>query len=205
MRTSIRYHHPTYLSTMRVQDSMNNRMRFAWLAVFFCSALAAQQPPKIGIINLQKALAATQEGQQATRDLAFKVDPKQKEFNARQQEIAQLQEQLNRPAVLSEEKKAELTRTIDEKKRRLDRDTQDANDSLRSEQQSILQKMSQRLMTVLTKYAKDNSYTLILEAGDPNTPLMYTVPEMDITSTIVSLYDKAYPNTSTPATAPPKP
>jgi Skp family chaperone for outer membrane proteins len=185
---------------------MKNRTRFLGLAVLFCSVLAAQQAPKIGIIDLQRALAATQEGQQATKGLRAKVDPKQNEFNARQQEITQLQEQLNRPAVLSEEKKAELARSIDEKKRRLDRDTQDANDSLRSELQGILQKMSQRLMTVLTKYAKDYGYTLILEAGAPNTPLMYAAPEMDITSTIVGLYDKAYPNTpSTPPAAVPKP
>jgi outer membrane protein len=185
---------------------MKNRTRFSWLAVLFCSALTAQQPPKIGIIDLQKALAATQEGQQATKDLTAKVEPKQKDFNARQQEIAQLQEQLNRPAVLSDDKKAELSRSIDEKKRRLDRDTQDANESVRSEQQSILQKLGQRLMAVLTKYAKENNYTLILSAGDQNTPVMYAAPEMDITPTIVSLYDKAYANAaSVPPAAPAKP
>jgi outer membrane protein len=185
---------------------MKNKTRFLGLLALFCSVIAAQQPPKIGIIDVQRALAATREGQQATKDLKAKVDPKQQDFNTRQQEITQLQEQHNRPAVLSEEKKAELARSIDEKKRRLDRDTQDANDSLRSEQQSILQKMSQRLMAVLTKYAKENNYTLVLSTGDPNTPVMYAAPEMDITSTIVGLYDKAYPNAaSAPPTAPPKP
>ncbi len=184
---------------------MKNRTRLSCLAALFCSALVAQQAPKIGIIDLQKALSATHEGQQATRDLSAKVDPKQKEFNARQQEIAQLQEQLNRQAVLSDDKKAELARSIEEKKRRLDRDTQDADESLRSEQQSILQKMSQRLMAVLTKYAKDNTYTLILSTGDASTPVMYAAPETDITATIVGLYDKAYSNASTVPTTPPKP
>ncbi len=184
---------------------MKIRTSLSLLAVLCCSAIRAQQPPKIGVIDVQRALATTQEGQQATRDLAAKVDPKQKEFNARQQELTQLEEQLNRQAVLSDEKKAELARNIDEKKRRLDRDTQDANDALRSEQQGMVQKMSQRLMTVLTKYAKDNNYTLILAAGDPNTPLMYAAPEMDITPAIVSLYDKAYPNGSAPPAAAPKP
>lgn len=185
---------------------MNNSVRFSALVLLFCSVLGAQQSPKIGVIDLQRALAATQEGQQANRDLTAKVDPKQKEFNARQQEITQMEEQLNRPAVLSEEKKAELARSIDEKKKRLDRDTQDANDSLRSENQALLQKMSQRLMTVLTKYAKDNAYTLILETGESSTPLMYAAPEMDITAAIVTLYDKAYPLTpSTPPAAAPKP
>jgi Skp family chaperone for outer membrane proteins len=185
---------------------MNNRARFLWLPLLLCSVLAAQQSPKIGIIDLQRALAGTQEGQQATKNLTAKVEPKRKEFTARQQEITQLEEELNRPAVLSEEKKAELAHSVDEKKRRLDRDTQDANDSMRSEQQGILQKMSQRLMTVLTKYAKDNAYALILEAGDPNTPLMYAAPEMDITAAIVGLYEKVYPiSPSTPPAAAPRP
>ncbi len=118
--------------------------------LLLCVSLCAQQAPsKIGVINIQKALASTQEGQKASQDLAAKVAPKQKEFNARQQEIAQLEEQLSKGAnLLNDEKKAQMARDLDLKKKRLERDTQDAEETIRTEQQTILQNLGQRLMAV---------------------------------------------------------
>jgi outer membrane protein len=174
------------------------------LTFMLCSTIEAQQPPKIGVVNVQKALASTKEGQKATQDLQAKVEPKQKQFNARQQEITELESQLNRGAILSDDKKAQLTRDLDEKKRTFQRDTQDADEELRGEQQEVLQRLGQRLMAVVNKYAKDNGYTLILAAGD-TTPVIYSADSNDVTPTVVALYDKTYANQAAPAPAVPKP
>ncbi len=187
---------------------MKNRTGILPLILLFCSGLAAQQapvaqtPPKIGIIYLQQALSGTKEGQQASQELTAKAAPKQKDFSARQQEITQLEQQLNRSAILSDEKKSELATEIDEKKKRLERDTQDAEEDMRTQQQTILQHLGERLMTVVHKYAKDNGYTLIMEAGNQSTPVVYSSDAMDITKTIVALYDKTYPVTGKPAGVP---
>lgn len=167
--------------------------------MFVCSAALAQQPSKIAAVNLQQALVMTEEGKKAVADLNAKIQPKQKEFDTRRQEITQLEEQSARGSLLSEQKKAELARDIDDKKKRLDRDTQDADEELRSQQQSMLQSMSQKLLTVIGKYAKDNNFTVVLAAGDPNAQVLYAAPETDITAAIVSLYDKTYSAKSGPA------
>ncbi len=72
------------------------RTAFAGLLLFCASLTAQQAPSKIGVINIQKALASNQEGQKALQDLVAKVAPKQREFSARQQDIAQLESSLAR-------------------------------------------------------------------------------------------------------------
>src|SRR5579875_3106673 len=166
-------------------------------------ASAQQMPAKVGVISVQGAIVGTKDGQKASAELDAKVTPKRKEFEARQAEIAQLQDQYNKSgSLMSEDARNQLARNIDEKKKSLDRDTQDANEEMQSEQQKLLQNLGQRMMAVIEKYAKDNGFSLILDVSNPNTPVLYASSAIDITQDIISLYDKTSSNggpTSTPA------
>ncbi|MBV8902649.1 MAG: OmpH family outer membrane protein [Acidobacteriia bacterium] len=177
------------------------------LAALLCLAAGAfaQQPSaKVGVISIQGAIAGTKDGQKASQELDTKFMPRKKEFDTRQSEIAQLQDQYNKGGtVMSEDKRNQLARDIDEKKKRLQRDMQDAEEELQGEQQRLLQGLGQRMMAVIEKYAKDNSYTMILNVSDPNTPVLYASSAIDITQDIISLYDKTSSNggpTATPGT-----
>lgn len=167
-------------------------------AALFCLALGAfaQQPTnKVGVINIQGAIVGTKDGQKASQELDTKFVPKKKEFDARQSEIAQLQDQYNKGGnLMNEDKRNQLARDIDEKKKRLERDVQDAQEELQSEQQRVLSGLGQRMMAVVQKYAKDNGYTMILDDSSPNTPIMYASTGIDITQDIISLYDKTSTN-----------
>jgi outer membrane protein len=174
---------------------------------------AQQQPVKVGVISIQGALVGTKDGQKASQELDTKFVPKKKEFDARQSELAQLQDQYNKGGtVMSEDKRNQLARDIDEKKRRLQRDMQDAEEELQGEQQRLLQGLGQRMMAVIEKYAKDNGYTLVLNVSDPNNPVLYASSATDITQDIISLYDKtstnggpATPPANTPGAVAPRP
>lgn len=174
-------------------------------------AQAAPVGNKVGVISIQGAIVGTKDGQKASGELDNKFAPKKKEFDARQSEIAQLQEQYNKGgAVMSEEKRQQMARDIDEKKKRLERDMQDAEEDLRGEQQKLLQGLGGRMMAVIEKYAKDNGYTMILDVSNPNTPVLYASSGIDITQDIVSLYDKTSTNggpapTAAPAATTPAP
>ncbi|MDQ2843352.1 MAG: OmpH family outer membrane protein [Acidobacteriota bacterium] len=170
------------------------------VAVILCTGLAwgadaQQSPTKVGVISVQGAIVGTHDGQKASQELEAKFNPKKKEFDARQSEIGQLQDQLNKGGtVMNEEKRNQLARDIDEKKKRLERDMQDANEELQGEQQRVLQGLGQRMMAVIEKYAKDNAYTMILDVSNPNTPVLYASNTIDITQDIVQLYDKTSTN-----------
>jgi outer membrane protein len=167
-------------------------------------AYAQTAPSKVGVISIQGAIVGTKDGQKASQDLDTKFVPRKKEFDTRQNEVAQLQDQYNKGGtVMSEEKRNQLARDIDEKKKRLERDMQDAEEDLKGEQQKVLQGLGQRMMAVIEKYAKDNGYTMILDVSNPNTPVLYASSGIDITQDIVSLYDKTTVGGAPAATATP--
>ena len=167
-------------------------------AVLLCVAVdayAQQSPPKVGVISVQGAIVGTKDGQKASQQLDAKFTPRKKDFDARQTEVAQLQDQYNKGGTLmSDDKRNQLAREIDEKKKRLERDMQDAQDELQGAQQQALQGLGQRMMAVIEKYAKDNGYTMILDVSNPNTPVLYASSAIDITADIVQLYDKTSSN-----------
>jgi len=179
--------------------------RFAVASLGLALALpaAAQSPGKVGVINIQSAIAGTKDGQKAASDIQSRFNPKKAEFEKRQSDIAQLQEQLNRGAnTLSEEARTQLTREIEQKTKALNRDTEDARGELDQEEQKIMNELGGRIMAVIDKYAKDNGYTLVLDVSSPQTPVLFASATIDITKEIIELYDK---NVPAPAAVPPPP
>jgi outer membrane protein len=90
-------------------------------------AQAGQQPTKVGIINIQGAIISTQDGQKAAAELQARYEPRRKELEKRQNEIASLRDQLQKGSnTLSEEARQKLVRDIDQRTRALSRETEDA-------------------------------------------------------------------------------
>lgn len=167
----------------------------------------AQAPAKVGVISMQGALVGTKDGQKASQELETKWAPKKKEMDARGAEISQLEDQMRKGgSLMSEDKRNQTLRDIDEKKKRYERDAQDAQEELNQDQNKVLQSLAQRLYAVVEKYAKDNGYTMIIDVSAQNTPVLYASSGVDITQDIIALYDKTSTNggpASTPGTTTP--
>jgi outer membrane protein len=162
----------------------------------------AQAPAKVGVISMQGALVGTKDGQKASQELETKWAPKKKEMDARGAEISQLEDQMRKGgSLMSEDKRSQTLREIDEKKKRYQRDAQDAQEELNQDQNKVLQSLAQRLYAVVEKYAKDNGYTMIIDVSAQNTPVLYASSGVDITQDIIALYDKTSTNGG-PATTP---
>ena len=162
---------------------------------------AGAQPTKIAIIHIQNAIISTRDGQKAAGELQARYDPRRKELEKKQNDIAALQDQLRKGSnTMSEEGKQKLMREIDQKTKSLNRDTEDAQTEFDQDQGKLLQDLGQRLMVVIDKYARDNGYVLVLDISAPQTPVLYASNGIDITNDIVSLYDK-----NAPSAAPPQP
>jgi outer membrane protein len=187
------------------------------------AAPAATAPTKIGVIQIQAALAATKEGQKAAADLETKMSPRKKELDGKQAEIKDLQERLQRGGnTLSDSAKEDLTRNIDTKTKSYNREIEDAQAELQEEQQKVVNALGQKMMAVIDKYAQQNGFAVILDVSNQNTPVLYASNAVDITKDIIDLYDKTVftaapaaptrtaapasrPAAAPPATAAPKP
>src|SRR5271169_2142724 len=89
----------------------------------------AQGPPKIGVINVQAAIASTAEGKQAGAELQSQFAPRTTELQNLQKQIQELQGRLQAgQTTLSDEEKARLQRQGDLLSRSFQRKQQEFQD-----------------------------------------------------------------------------
>lgn len=149
-------------------------------------------PTKVATINIQAAIVNTAEGQKAANELQQKFDPKRRELEKLQSEIAALRDTLNKGSnTMSEEAKQSLIRQIDDKTKTFNRTSEDAQAEFDAEQNRLVQNLGQKVMAVIDKYARDNGYALVLDVSNPQTPVLFAANSIDITKDIIDLYDKA--------------
>jgi outer membrane protein len=175
--------------------------------VLMCGVASAQTAPqKFGVIDMQKALLSTKDGQKAVEDLKAKFGPKEQEFQKRQNDLQGKQDEYRRKEnTLSEDAKAALARDIDTMTKNLQRDTDDARQDVDAEQQRVLNDLGQKMMQVLTKYSADKGLTMVFDvSGQPNN-VLFASSTIDITNDIIKIYDSAPPTSSVSSNAAPAP
>jgi len=169
----------------------------------------AQATTKVGVINIQAAIASTAEGKQAAAELQSQFAPRTTELQNLQKQIEDLRNRLQTgQSTLSDEEKARLTREGDQFTRSFQRKQQEFQDDTNDAQQDVVNRIGRKLVDILNKYARDNSYTLIIDDSSQQTPVLFAANQIDVTQDIIRLYDQSYPvktSTAAPKPAAPRP
>jgi len=169
---------------------------------------AAPAAGKVGVINIQAAIASTAEGKQAAAELQSQFTPRMNELQNTQKQIEDLRSRLQTgQSTLSDEEKARLQREGDQLTRGYQRKQQELQDDTNDAQQEVVNRIGRKLVDVLNKYSKDNGYSIILDDSSQQTPVVYAANQIDVTQEIIRLYDQSYPvkNASTGAATTPRP
>jgi outer membrane protein len=162
------------------------------------AASNADAPPvnatgtRIGTINVEQAIFATNEGQRDFEALSKKLEPKQTELKGQNDEVESLKKQLNTQGEkLNDESRATLVKQIEQKQKSLERAVQDARDDAQNQQNEIAQRILQKMGPMMVKYASENGCGVLLDTSNPwpNGPVMWAGPAVDITRPVVELYN----------------
>lgn len=163
-------------------------------------------PNKVAIIHVQNAILQTKDGQKAQQELQAKFNPRKQQIEKKQADIAALQDQMKKgSATMSDDAKTRLARDIDTGQKSLQRDSEDFEADVQQEEGRIMQDLGQKMMDVIIKYATANGYAMVVDVSNPQTPVLWADPGVDITNEIIKLYDQAHVGGVTaaaPATAP---
>jgi outer membrane protein len=149
-------------------------------------------PTKIGIINIQNVIVGTDDGQKELQALEKKFEPMKVELRALSDEIEALKKQLDtQGAKLNDEARAALVKQIDSKQKSFGRVEEDAQSDFGTQQNEIIQKILQKLIPVIDKYAKDNGLIFIMDGSKPwpEWPLVWASPSVDISKAVVDIYN----------------
>jgi Skp family chaperone for outer membrane proteins len=144
---------------------------------------------KIGVLDLQKALNATSEGLAAKERLRKKHEDKQKQIDAKKDELGFLEERIKSP-VLTEEAKNELEREYMRKRTELIEFVQDAKEEEDRENQKLSAQILEGLVKIAREVAEKEKYTIILEKTGAG--VIHFEPDMDLTEEIVKIYNERF-------------
>jgi outer membrane protein len=157
------------------------------LAIALFSTVASAQL-KVGVINVQKALADTEELKKAQADLAKKYQPRTDEMDKLQKDLESIDNQLN-GGKLTPQQQADLQAQGTRKQRDLQRLSDDMNADGEKDRQDILAKMSQKMQDVINKLAEEKGLDMIVEASQT----LYAKPVLDLTAEATAAYNKVNP------------
>jgi outer membrane protein len=147
---------------------------------------------KIGTLNVEQAIFASNEGRRDFEALAKKFEPKQNELKGLADEVDGLKKQLSaQQDKLNEESRDKLVKQIEAKQKSFDRATQDAQEDFQNQQGEIGNKILTKMAPLIQKYVADNGYGLLFDTSQawPRGPVMVAGPAMDITLPIVEAYN----------------
>ncbi len=177
------------------------------------AATAPAGPTKIAVIAFQVAVSKTNEFQRNFADLQKKYDPRRQQLKTLSDEIDASTKQLQaQAATLSDAERASRAKAIDDKKKQLDRQAEDAQNDVQQEMQQVYSGTASKVYDVLSAYAQQNAYTLVLDVACQQTPILYALPATNVTQAIVDAYNLksgvpplAPVPASTPSAAPHRP
>jgi Skp family chaperone for outer membrane proteins len=153
---------------------------------------AAGTGSKIGTINIEQAIFASNEGQRDFEALGKKLEPKQTELKNMNDEVESLKKQLSTQGEkLNEDSRGALVKQVEEKQKKLERSVQDARDDAQSQQNEIAQRILQKMAPIIVKYAGDKGFGVIMDTSNPwpQGPVLWAGPSVDITKAIVDAYN----------------
>ena len=154
------------------------------------AAAAPAGPAKIAVIAFQVAVAQTNEGQRNFADLQKKYDPKRQQLKVLSDEVDSLTKQLQAQGdKLSPAEQQSRAKTIDDKKKLLQRDAEDAQNDFQAEMQELYNGLASKVYDVLAGYSQHHGYTLVLDVAQQQNPVLYASESTNITKQIIDAYN----------------
>lgn len=157
-------------------------------------ASAEPAATKIGIVNIQDAIFASNEGKKEVDALQQKFNPKQAELKNLNDEVENLKKQFQAQGdKLNDEQRASRAKEIEAKQKTLQRNYEDAQTEFQQAEQEVLNRIGGKMLTVLEKYAKANGYAVVLDVSNPQTPVLWASQGTVITKELVDAFNAANP------------
>jgi outer membrane protein len=159
-------------------------------------------PNKVAIINIQAAIANTNEGQRDLDALQKKFEPKQIELKSLNDEVDRLKKELGAQTdKLNDDERNKRVQTIESKQKTLQRDLEDAQNEYQSQSNDIAQRIGGKLMQTLDNYAKSNGYAVVIDVSSQQSPVLWASTQVDITKPVIDAYN-VISGVAAPATKP---
>jgi outer membrane protein len=167
-------------------------------------ASAAPAAGKVGVLNVQAAIASTAEGKQASAELQSQFAARQTELETLNKQIDDLRKRLQAGQnTLSQEEQARLTRQGEGLAKQAQRKQEEYNEDVQAALGDVRERIGRKMLDVLDRYARENGYSAIFDTSSQAQVIIYASNQADVTQDIIRLFDQAYPVKASAAPAKP--
>jgi outer membrane protein len=163
------------------------------IGVFFVlSAIpsrASDLPLKVGVLDLQRCLQQSEAGKKASKSLQEKSDRIKKELTVKREDLKKQREDFNKKMnVLSQDAKRDKEKELARKEEDFRDLVREKEEEMHKDEYNAMQPLLSELFDITSKVAKDEGYTLILEA---KSGVVYYTKSIDLTEKIVKLFNES--------------
>lgn len=151
----------------------------------------ASEPFKIGILDLQKCLDQAEAGKKAKKLLQDKSERIKKDLSLKRDELKKNRDEFTKKAsVLNADARRDKEKELIRKEEDFRDLVREKEEEMRKDEYNAMQPLLNDLFEVTSKLAKDESYTMILEA---KSGVVYYNKSIDITDKIIKLFNEGKP------------
>ncbi|MCB0363161.1 MAG: OmpH family outer membrane protein [Bdellovibrionales bacterium] len=168
-----------------------NKYLAVGMSLVFCGAVwAAEEPLKIGYVDMQKAIQSTTAGKKAKETLESEFNKKKKELEKKEADIKKMNEDFEKKKlVLSDEVKEKKATEIRTEMMKYQELVGKSQVEIQKKERDLTLPIVSKLKDLLEKIAKDGKYTVILEKSEQN--VLYAIKDIDLTDRLVKDFESA--------------
>ncbi len=155
------------------------------------AAAQSGRAPKVALVNIQDAILATTDGQNAAKALDAEFGPRKAALDQEQKAIAQKQSLLEQGKLSPEERK-KLQQEIDDAIVVLNAKMDQADADLDRAQKKTLAELGKKMVAVIVEFATTTGYAMVFDTSTSQAPLLYADNATDITSEVIAAYESRY-------------
>ncbi len=160
------------------------------LCVFVAPASAFAEGPKVGYVDLQRALNEVADGKKAKKKLKADFEKKQKMLNGKQEELKKMQQELEQGGMmLSDETKRAKAVEFQKKMYELQQTYGQLQQELAQAEAKATKKIFDKMGVIIKDIAKEKSYDLVLERTE--SAVLFAKDDMDLTGELIKRYNAA--------------
>jgi len=147
-------------------------------------AVRAEAELKVGVVDLQKAMEMTEDGQKAKDMFKKQVEKIQQDLKTRQDELNTLKGDLDRQSsLLSEDARYQKEKTYQDKLKDFKRLYEDYQEEMRRKDSELSEKILRSLVAIVESVGQEQGFDIILEKTQ--SAVLYKSNKVDVTDAVI--------------------
>jgi outer membrane protein len=171
---------------------MPTTLRILALALALAAAPPARAELKLGYVDFQRAIKEVEEGKATGALLKKDADEKQKQLNARMEELKRLQEDLQKQAqILTPEARAAKVAEVERKTMETQEIYMKLQQELSTKEREAMRPLADKMTAVAREIAEAEGFTMIFDRESAG--LVYAPSALDLTNELIRKFNAKYP------------